>query len=137
MNIRSRRDVLVFISGPLTPRSEQKNHAAEYLEHVRKMAEVGARLMWYGFSVYCPATDFVFFLVGMGQYLEPTAVYENDLRILKSCQAVYALPNITASSAVDKELDMATHRKIPIFREDSEILNHFDKVIRTNGRKKQ
>jgi len=136
MKIRSRRDVLVFISGPLTPRSEQKNHAVEYLGHVRLMAEVGARLLWYGFSVYCPAVDFTFFLVGMGRYLEPMAVYENDLRILKSCQAVYALPNITDSSAVDKELDIARRRKIPIFMEDTAILNHFDKIIRTNRRAK-
>lgn len=136
MKLQSRRDVLVFISGPLTPRGEQTNHAVEYLGHVRRMAEVGARLIWYGFSVYCPATDFVLFLVGMGQYLNPFDVYENDLRILQSCQAVYALPNITDSSSVDKELDMAKRWKIPIFREDSDILNHFDKIIKANGRKK-
>lgn len=100
------------------------------------MAEVAARLLWYGFSVYCPGIDYTFFLTSRGKYLKPNDIYENDLRILKSCQAVYALPNVTDSSAVKTELKKTEQLKIPIFANDLELLEYFDKIIKVGGRTK-
>lgn len=105
---------VVFIVCPLTPRSTTENHAVEYLNYVRVAARAGAILLCNGFSVYCPANDFPYWLVTDNP---PTAedIYESDLNIIAKVDAVWAMGRFTQSENCMRELNYAEELGIPVF----------------------
>lgn len=104
----------VFICGPMTPRSPDKNHAIEYLAHINKMIWIARELIREGFAPYCPGLDFSYWLGG--GYM-PTAedIYETDIALLLQKDAVLTLEGWTSSENCKREVNIAWKNGIPTY----------------------
>jgi hypothetical protein len=111
----------VFIIIPITPRGEG-NHAIEFLENIDVGIDIASQLICEGFSVYCPALDFHYWL---GRRRKPTAddIYEQDISILLKMDAVYTAPRWETSPNCKREMDTAWKNNIPCFCQIDVIKN--------------
>jgi len=105
---------VVFITCPITPRSQTKNHAVEYLNNIQEAANYGAILLQKGFAVYCPANNFPFWLVNAPS---PTLddIYEADLNMLAKADVVVAIGKFVQSVNCRREIAYAEFLDIPVF----------------------
>lgn len=103
---------LAFICAPLTPRSEDRNYAVEYLLNCRATFQIATELIKMGFSVYCPATDFPFF------WLDPNFsaefVYQQDLGMIDHSDVIYEHGRTYNSPNCRAELDRAKEHGLEI-----------------------
>jgi len=110
----------IYIAGPLTPRSLDKNHALEYLENRREMIKAYGILTQAGWCPFCPAFDEDAFLV----YPQLTIgqVQKNSLAYLKRSDAVLFLPGWEKSPGARAEFEIAVKLGKKIFYSLEEAL---------------
>jgi len=104
---------------PITPRSVVKNHAVEFLENVRQGVLVAKELIELGACVYCPANDFVYWLVGAGPSMEQ--IYKQDLSLIQHSDALVVLPGWDSSENCRREINTARNGGLLVFFYPSEI----------------
>ncbi len=105
----------VFVSGAVTP-TGSGNHALEFLENIRKGIRVTIELLSSGYAVYCPFTDFQYWLCMQdGEFINPETIYEADKAMLEVMDAILLLPGSENSHGVFGELTLAIRLGIPIF----------------------
>ena len=109
----------IYIAGPLTPKSENQNHAVEYLGNCRAMLQAWLELARAGWHPFCPAVDFVFFFLSDG--LTEKLVKENSLAWLEATEAIVLLPGWENSfgSKVEFELAVKLGKKVFYSLEDA------------------
>ena len=108
-----KRRPFIFIIMPITPRDPKKHPALEYLEYLRRGFELSTVLIRRGYSVYCPATDFPYWLVN--NTLTTKDIYEQDLGVVVRSDAVFLAPGWSISVNCSKEKDIAASHGIPSF----------------------
>jgi Domain of unknown function (DUF4406) len=110
------RKICVYIAGPYTSGDPVRNtHAA-----MKKWMS-----LWiHGFIPICPHwTMFQHFLTP----LEKDEWLEYDQYVLAKCDAVLRLPG--ASEGADAEVEYATHNGIPVFFNDTALLEFFKHAL--------
>lgn len=111
----------LFLIMPITPRSETRNHAIEFLEHIREGIKIATKLIANGWAVYCPGTDFTYWF-NSETILSLPDILEQDLEILKRCDVVYALPGWRESPNCAGEWNLAVEREIPHFDDWKDLM---------------
>jgi len=107
----------VFISGPITPRGKRKdtNHPAiEYILNCRDMIVVSNELMKKGWATYCPALDFLNFLLA-GLDLPVEKIFENDLAWVDVSDAVLMVGLWQLSDGSMAECERALNKGIKVY----------------------
>lgn len=132
---RMKRRPFLFICMPITPRDDIKNHAIEFLDNIRRGAEIAVDFINWGASVYCPGNDIFYWLVGSGPTAE--AIYAQDLGIIQRVDALVTLPGWEKSKNCTREYQSVVEMNKPIFHypdEAQELLCfiHFFEEERAN-----
>ncbi len=105
----------IFVSGAITPTSPG-NHAIEFLANVREGIRLSIELLCAGYAVYCPFTDFHYWLqLPVGKCLSVEMIYKADLAMLEVCDALLLVPGWEQSVGVRGEVQRAKELHIPIF----------------------
>ena len=107
---------LVYLAGPLTPKLKKNlNPAIDYLLNIRDMIEAAKNLILKGYSVYCPALDFLYFLILKDdEMIDEKTIKDNSLKILRRCDFLVLLPGWEDSQGVKEEVEEAIKYRIPI-----------------------
>jgi len=116
----------IFLIMPLTPRSTDNNHAVEYLGNVRKGIDYATFFIKHGFSVYCPAIDYSYFLFSDSPSLTTQEIYEQDLCVIPHCDAVFILPGSEKSPNCAREYAMEVDNGLRNFKDIYEIMEWKD-----------
>lgn len=103
----------IFLIMPITPRGEG-NHAIEFLENINAGIDIASELICEGFSVYCPALDFHYWL-GRKRKLTADDIYEQDISMLLKMDAIFTAPRWYTSPNCKREFDTAWNANIPAF----------------------
>jgi len=113
-------DMVVYLVGPITPKSDVKNHALEYISNIREFMVYQAALMKIGVGVINPALDF-FPLVYSEVSFDESIVKNNSIKLLKKSDAILLLPNWYYSVGSFEEFKIAMHLGLKIFVSIDEI----------------
>lgn len=99
---RKMNDKLIYVAGPYAK--------GDCVENTNRAIKMGDQLVKEGFWVYVPHLSLLWHIVS------PHPVdfwYNNDLEVLKRCDAVLRIPG--ESSGSDKEVAVARENGIPVF----------------------
>lgn len=107
----------VYIAGKLN------DMAVDYLYNVHVMMYVAQIVKSCGFSVYVPCMDLLLgIMFGYKKYHD---YFDNSQPWLEAADAVFLVPGWQKSSGTKMEMELATVRKIPIFDDLEDLLDHF------------
>lgn len=116
---------LIYIAGPLTP-TGKSNHAIEFLENVRAGLRAATELIRAGFAVFCPASDFAYWLaLEDGEFIPESTIKSASLEVMKRSDGVLLLPRWPSSQGALGEYDAALAQGIPIFTRVESVITHF------------
>lgn len=116
----------VYIAGPLTPRgarTDAPNKAIEYCLNVRDMARAAHRLIKMGHAPYCPGTDILIFVAGIGEPISEEEIKKQSLDWLDASDAILMLPGWETSAGAKAEHSRALELGMPIY-ENTEDMPH-------------
>jgi len=102
----------IYIAGPITPRSQNKNHI-EYLHNVARMLDAWLVLSSAGWAPYCPALDFLFFFLSYG--LREEDVKRVSFAWLDASEAAVFLPGWETSPGAKDEFEFSVRQGKKIF----------------------
>src|SRR4030042_3963398 len=111
---------LVFICMPITPRSQEENHALEFLENLRNGVDTAVVLIKAKCCVYCPATDFVYWL--RSDAITAEEIYQADLNLIPKCDALLMLKGVAESKNCMREIETANEHSLYISDDINELL---------------
>lgn len=117
-----------YVAGPLTPRGTySKNPAIDYLYSVREMVNVAVELLRAGYSPFCPAIDFLFFMVGgPEERITEPQIKRFSKDWLSKCDCVVLCPGWGRSPGTKAEIKVAEEMGIPVFKSVEEFLERED-----------
>ena len=106
-----------YIAGPLTPRGTYStNPAIDYLYSVREMTQVAVRLVREGYAPFCPAVDFLYFMVGgREERIKESEIKRYSKDWLERCDCVVLCHGWQSSDGTLAEIKRAEALGIPVF----------------------
>lgn len=109
---------LVYVAGKLN------DDACGYIKNLAEMLDASCEIKLNKYAAtICPGNDFLEGLwCGTMEYEDYTW---NSLEQLKRCDAVYVLPGSENSNGVQKEIEEAKHRNIPIFYQTKDNIKFY------------
>ena len=113
----------IFISGPITPRGKRvdtDHPAIEYILNCRDMIEASNELMRKGWATYCPALDFLNFLLA-GTDLPVEDIFKIDLAWVEVSDAMLMVGNWEKSKGSVAEHEMAKKLQLGIYYSLDEV----------------
>jgi len=102
----------IYIAGPITPRSQDKNHI-EYLHNVSRMLDAWLILRSAGWAPYCPALDFLFFF--LSYELKEEDAKRVSFAWLDASEAAVFLPGWETSPGAKDEFEFSVRQGKKIF----------------------
>ena len=101
----------VYVAGPLTA------DPIEYLANMRSMYKTSKDLILAGYSPFCPALDYQFFLaLDDNEQISLEAIQKYSLSWLTASDAILVIGKWVYSTGTLREMNLAVDRSIPIFR---------------------
>jgi len=118
---------VIYVAGQLT-----NEHPLGYIRNIALMENNVLELWKLGYVCYSPCEDFLRFLIAFSHGVDVNSedVYNNSLGMLLKCDVVYLPRDVTISSGVAKELELASEHFIPVIRD----LENLDKMVKVNGK---
>ena len=115
----------VYCAGPLTPRGTfSTNPAIDYLYSVRSMVNVAVELLRAGYAPFCPAIDFLFFMVGgPEERITEPQIKRFSKDWLYQCDCVVLCHGWGKSPGTLEEIKLAEKIGIPVFKSVKEFLD--------------
>jgi hypothetical protein len=118
----------IFISGPITPRGKRDDTdhpAIEYILNCRDMIEASNELIRRGWATYCPALDFLNFLLA-GISLPINGILKVDLAWLEVSDAILMVGKWQLSKNSVKEYERALKLGLSIYYSLEEVPDERD-----------
>jgi hypothetical protein len=118
----------IFISGPITPRGKRDDTdhpAIEYILNCRDMIEASNELIRRGWATYCPALDFLNFLLA-GTNLPIDDIFKIDLAWVEVSDAMLMVGNWRRSKGALAEHDRALKLGLSMYYSLEEVPNERD-----------
>ena len=114
----------VYVAGPLTPKGTySKNPAIDYLYSVREMTQVAVRLVREGYAPFCPAVDFLYFMVGgREERIKEAEIKRYSIDWLEKCDCVVLCHGWQSSEGTKREIKRAEEMGLPVFKSLKEFL---------------
>jgi len=114
---------LIYCAGSLTPRGAfDPNPAIEYLGNIRKQIKAAKELLLHGFSPFCPALDFLLFLMlNDNEKISEEQIKKFSLDWLAVSDAVLLIEGWQTSLGTAKEIEFAMAKGIPVFKSLQEL----------------
>ena len=114
----------VYIAGPLTPHGiNDPNPVIDYMINARNMIRLGFHVMEAGFTPFCAALDFLYFLLlREDEVISEEVIKAISLNWLEVCDAVLLVPNWELSSGAKEEVSHASRRGIPVFKSLKDLM---------------
>ena len=116
---------IIYVAGPLTPRSDNQNHAIEYLTNVKRMLGIGQWLINKGFAPYIPGMDFPLFLFGDAP--SEGCIKGMSMAFLRASAAVLVVGDYSKSGGTQAEIEEAKALGIPVFKSRGELMSWEEK----------
>ena len=107
----------VYCAGPLTPKgTHSTNQAIDYLYSVREMVTVAVKLLRAGYTPFCPAVDFLYFMVGgPEERIKEMEIKRYSKDWLDKCDCIVLCKGWKTSEGTLKEVERADELGIPVF----------------------
>jgi hypothetical protein len=128
--ISNKKVEFIYIAGLLTPRGiKSTNPAIEYLLNVRDLARIGLELLREGFAPFCPALDFLYFmLLREDERITEPMIKRFSKDWLRRCDAILMTPGWEKSTGSIAEKLVAEGLGLPVFYTVNEIIKYNEKI---------
>jgi len=136
MKMSSDKEIkFIYVAGPITPRGiKSANPAIEYLFNVRDLTRAGLELLKRGFRPFCPALDFLYFLLlREHEHVTEPMIKHFSKDWLRKCDALLLTPNWENSSGTLEEKKLAEKLNLPIFFSIKEIEEYNARIKEKNN----
>jgi len=113
----------VYVAGLLTPRGiKSANPAIEYLLNIRDLARTGLALLKAGFAPFCPALDFLYFiLLREDERITEPMIRRFSKDWLRKCDAIFLTAGWEKSRGSVAEKQLADELGLPSFKSIDEL----------------
>jgi hypothetical protein len=120
----------VYIAGLLTPKGiKSTNPAIEYLLNIRDMVRATLDTLFAGFTPFCPAIDFMYFLsLREGERITEPMIKRISKDWLKRCDAILMTEGWRQSLGSVAEKELAEELGLPVFYSIEEIIEYNKKL---------
>ena len=107
----------VYVAGPLScGGTYSTNNAIDYLYSVRELTTVSVKLLREGYTPFCPAVDFLYFMVGgREERIKEAEIKRYSKDWLEKCDCVVLCKGWKKSPGTLKEIERADELGIPVF----------------------
>jgi len=112
---------LLYIAGKLN------GDACEYIRNMNTMVNYAERVRQLGCAVTVPCNDFIQGAI-IGEY-NYDDYFDNNVELMKRCDAIALCPNWMGSKGVTREIEIAQDLKIPVLFDFVEVRRFIDGVI--------
>ena len=106
--VKSKMKKRIYIAGKLSA-----DTPIGYIQNMHRMINTAKEVRDAGYSVYCPANDFLEGLVD--GHFDYSAYFDNSQPWLLASDAVVLVPGWETSPGTKRELDLAAENNIPIY----------------------
>lgn len=115
----------VYVAGMLSPKGMNSVYPAiDYLLNLRNLVRWSLRVFFAGFTPFCPALDFIFFLLLRdGEYITEPMIKRFSKDWLEACDAVMLTPGWQKSGGTLAEIALAEKLGIPVFKNLDELVS--------------
>ena len=114
----------VYVAGLLTPRGiKSTNPAIEYLINISDMVDEALRVMFAGYTPFCPALDFLYFLKTKKRITE-AMIKRHSKDWLEVCEAIVLTPDWEKSPGTRAEIELANKLGILVFETLEELIEY-------------
>jgi hypothetical protein len=104
---------LIYVAGKLN------GDACEYISNVTRMIKYAEDVRKLGCCVAVPCNDLVHgLIIGTHQYKD---YFDNNVEILKRCDAMALTPGWITSEGTKKEIEIANYHDIPVLKNLAEV----------------
>jgi len=120
----------VYVAGPLSPKGYNSVHPAiDYLLNIRNLTRAALEVFQAGFDPFCPALDFLFFLMlREGEHIKEAMIKRYSKSWLEASDAMYLTPGWKKSSGTLGEIQHAESLGIPVFKSIEDIKEYNKKL---------
>lgn len=114
----------VYVAGPLTPHGiKSANPAIEYLINISDMVDFSLEVMEAGYTPFCPALDFLYFLKTKKRITE-AMIKKTSKDWLDVSDVMVLLPDWGKSTGTIAEIKRAKELGIPVFDTLEELIKY-------------
>ena len=115
---------IIYVAGLLTPRGTNSVHPAiDYLLNVRNLIRASLDVFMAGFTPFCPALDFLFFLqLREGEHITEPMIKRFSKDFLRVSDAIVLTPKWKTSPGTLAEIKLAKELGIPVFETLSDLI---------------
>jgi hypothetical protein len=116
----------VYVVGPLTPKGYNSSHPAiDYLLNIRNLTRYSLEVFFAGFDPFCPALDFLFFLLLRDdERLTEAMIKRFSKAWMARSDALYLTPGWKQSGGSLAEVKRAKELGMPIFNTIQEMIDY-------------
>ena len=127
---------IVYVAGLITPRGVNSVHPAiDYLLNVRNLIRASLDVFMAGFTPFCPALDFLFFLqLEKGEYITEAMIKRFSKDFLSVSDALVLTPKWRKSPGTLAEIELAKKLEIPVFDTLDDLEDYVEKEEKNDGR---
>ena len=113
----------VYVAGLLSPKGTNSVHPAiDYLLNLRNLTRESLKVFFAGFTPFCPALDFLFFLLLQpGEHITEPMIKRFSKDWLDVCDAVVLTPGWRKSGGTLAEIKRAEELGIPVYETLKEL----------------
>ena len=119
---------ICYVAGLLTPRGTNSVHPAiDYLLNVRNLIRASLDVFMAGFTPFCPALDFLFFLqLDEGEHITEPMIKRFSKDFLAVSDAIVLTPGWKKSLGTLAEIKYAEELGIPVFKTLEDLIEYVE-----------
>lgn len=120
---------MIYVAGLLTPRGTNSAHPAiDYLLNVRNLIRASLDVFMAGFTPFCPALDFLYFLqLKEGEYITEPMIKRFSKDFLAVSDAIVLTSGWKKSPGTLAEIELAKKLGIPVFNTLDDLEDYVEK----------